>query len=921
MKLNFKKAVAIAAASLVALSGVALSATSATAAAGSAASVRLITPVITPANSVDHQADMNGWISNTWYAAGSTFRKVYAPVGGSINLTYQATDVNGNPLAGATVKLHVNKGWSGSNAALTSGNTTVAPAGDGVDGALLTATTDGFGDATFNLVNTDSTSGQTNPTTLTEEPTGTGLYSQIYPEVNGGEAGDMVEFHFVNTMPNAATAPATDAYLSAVGPNLNDTNSVNQQGQADFFVGQTWYASGLKFRQAYAQVGSAVSAAWQYLDSNGNPIAGQDVQLVVNKAWSGSSAAMSSGLTTIAPTNGGADSAVLTATTDSFGVAIFALQNTDSTSAETDPATLSTAPAGTQLYSQTFGQVAGKTNHSALIEYHFVNNVPTSSGSTPTPTPTPTGNGPAVANIRLLDSEKDTTKDAFLTPGWYNPDGDATPAYIKYGTVGETTTLTYVATDGSGNPIANSPITLMVNDGGQHAAYTKANGDPLDVAPVQAKWWNGYDNAIFGGAVSGTTDANGQVTFTLKNTNVDADGENIRDVKNVWSDPTNGHTLQAGFYPTMQAATEHIDRIWYHLQASQVIADTSVNIRLLDSEKNTAVDTYLTPGWYNPDGIYSPAFLKYYTAGGTISLTYVATDHNGAAIANTPIWLNVNEGGTNATFTKADGSALDAYKTGFKFVGYDAAQFVGSLSGTTDANGQVTFTLKNGDSSSSAENIRTIKNEWSAPTGAEVKGAFYPTLAGSNLEHIDRIWAHIVKMGAPVVTAASASQNATFNASKAVSFTVKNGVGEVVAGATVHFTTDADGTLSSATGTTNSNGVVTVNASATKAGTQTVTASYVDGDSQAGVITSNVVWSAPAAVTSVAVSKRVITVAVTNGKGLKQTVTITGQKAAAKNLTSWAKTSSTFKVTKAGSYTVTVKLGTKVVFSKKYTIK
>ena len=922
MKLNFKKVVATVAASLVALSGVALSANSAAqAAVGSAANIRLVTPVINANNSVDHQADMNGWISNTWYAAGSTFRKVYAPVGASINMTYQATDADGNALSGVTIKLHVNKGWSGSNAALTSGSTTIGGSVGGNDGALLQATTDGFGDATFNLVNTDTTSGQTDPATLTEEPSGTGLYSQIYPEVNGGEAGDMIEFHFVNNMPNAASAPATDAYLAAVGPNLNDTNSVNQQGLADYFVSQTWYASGLKFRQAYAKVGTAVNAAWQYTDVDGKPIANQEVQLVVNKAYSSSTASLTSGLTSIAPTNGGADSAVLTATTDSFGVAIFPLQNTDSTSNETDPASLTTAPSGTQLYSQTFGQVAGKTSHSALIEYHFVTNVPTLGGSTPTPTPTPSGNGPAFANIRLLDSEKDTTTNAFLTPGWYNPDGDASPAWIKYGTVGETTTLTYVATDANGAPIANAPIKLLVNTAGQHAAYTKANGDPLEAAPTQATWWNGYPNEVWGGAVSGTTDANGQVTFTLKNTNTDAQGENIRADKTVWSDPTNGNTLEAGFYPTMQATTEHIDRIWYHLQASQVIADTSVNIRLIASQKDTAVDTYLTPGWYNPDGIYSPAYLKYYTAGGTITLTYVATDHNGAAIANTPIWLNINEDGTNATFTKADGSALDAAKAGFKYVGYGSAQFAGSLSGTTDANGQVTFTLKNADPNSAAENIRAIKNDWSAPTGAELKGAFYPTLAGANLEHIDRVWAHIVKMGAPVVTAGAASQNATFNAGKTVSFTVKNAIGAVVPNATVHFTTDSDGTLSSATGTTNASGVVTVTASATKAGTQTVTASYVDGDLQAGVTTANVVWSAPAASTAVSVSKRNIVVAVTNGKGLKQTVTITGQKAAAKTLTSWAKTSTAFKVTKAGSYTVTVKLGTKVVFSKKYTIK
>jgi protocatechuate 3,4-dioxygenase beta subunit len=921
MKLSWRKASSLLAALALSVTGVTALATSAQAA--DSTNIRLVTPVITADNSVDHQGDMTGWINNTWYAAGSTFHKMYAPVGGTINLTYQATDSAGNPLRGKTITLHVNKGWSGSKAVIKSGSTVINGSDGGNDGGTLTAVTDGFGDATFTLQNTDSTSTEDNPAKLTDEPKGSSLlFSQIYPEYAGQatDSADMIEFHFVNTMPNAVSAGA-EAYLAAVGPSLNDNNSVDQQDSADYYVSQSWYASGLQFRQAYTQVGSAVNAAWQYTDADGNPIVGETVQLVVNKAWSSSSATLTSGSTNIAPTNGGNDSAVLSATTDAFGVAVFPLLNTDSTSTETDPSTLTSEPAGSgQLYSQTFAQVASKVSHSALIEYHFVNNVPVLGGGTPTPTPTPTGSGPAVANIRLLDSEKDTTKDAFLTPGWYNPDGDNSPAFIKYGTVGETTTLTYVATDGDGNPIADTAIYLMVNSPNEHATYTKSDDSALDAAPTQAAWWGGYQNNTFGGAVSGTTDADGKVTFVVKNTNKDANGESIRDVKNVWSDSSNGNTLAAGFYPTMLAATEHIDRIWYHLQQATAQADTSVTIRLLDSEKDLSLDTADVTNWWSPDGIYSPAYLKYFTVGSTITLTYQVLDHDGNAIKNAPIWLNINEGGNNATFTKADGSALDAAKTGWKFVGYDSASFAGSVSGTTDANGRVTFTLKNADTNDSAENIRTVKNTWSDPTGDQLKGAFYPTLAGSNLEHIDRVWGHIVKMGPATLTAAHSTVSTAVGTSSSLVFTLHDAAGNAISGATVHFTTNAGGTLGSATGTTDNSGNVTVVASATAAGSQLVSASYIDSDNQAAVANSTVTWTASAAKATVSVKKRVITVTVTNSKGKTQVVTVTGLKKSTKKLTS-ASASTKFTVKKAGKYTVKVTVAGKVLLNKKVSVK
>jgi hypothetical protein len=926
MKLNIKKALSIIAASAIALLGLTVTAAPASAAVPAVANIRLIDSL--------KDTTTDTYLTPGWYNpdgdASPAFIK-YGTAGETTVLTYVATDGSGNPIANAPITLMINN--AGEHATYTKSDNSaldVAPVQakwwngypNEVFGGAVSGTTGVDGKVTFTIKNTNVDADAENIRTVKNvwaDPTnGHTLEAGFYPTMQATtEHVDRIWYHL-----QQAVAIADTSVNIRLDASEKDTTT-------DTYLTPGWYDPDGSASPAFIKwftAGGTINLTYTATDHSGAPIANTPIWLNINEGALNAKFTKTDGSALDAAKAGwkyvGYDTATfqnsVAGTTGVDGKVTFSFKSSDVDANAENVRTVKndwSAPTGAELKGGFYPTLAGSNiEHVDRIWSHIVK-------SDSVVVPPPTNSGPAVANIRLLDSEKDTTTDAFLTPGWYDPDGAASPAFIKYGTAGETTVLTYVATDGSGNPIANAPITLMINNAGEHATYTKSDNSALDVAPVQAKWWNGYPNEVFGGAVSGTTGVDGKVTFTIKNTNVDADAENIRTVKNVWADPTNGHTLEAGFYPTMQATTEHVDRIWYHLQQAVAIADTSVNIRLLPSEKDTTLDAVDETFWWAPDGIYTPAFLKYLTVGAPISLTYVATDHNGAAIANTPIWLNINEGGTNAMFTNSDGSALSAYKTGFKYLGYDGAQFAGSLSGTTDANGHVTFIFKNADASSAAENIRSVKTAWTPPTGAELKGAFYPTLAGSNIEHIDRMWVHIVKMGAPNVTAGSASQNATFNAGKSVSFTVRNGIGEVVSGATVHFTTNSGGTVSSATGVTNSSGLVSVTASATKAGTQTITASYVDGDSQAGVITSNVVWSAPTAVVAVSVSKRNISVAVTNGKGSKQTVSITGQTAKVKTLTAWTKTTTGFKVTKAGKYTVTVKIGSKTVFSKKYTIK
>lgn len=172
----------------------------------------------------------------------------------------------------------------------------------------------------------------------------------------------------------------------------------------------------------------------------------------------------------------------------------------------------------------------------------------------------------------------------------------------------------------------------------------------------------------------------------------------------------------------------------------QVAAPIAVaNLRLLPAAKDLAVDTVDVSAWYQPDPL-SPAYLKYVKAGTTVTLEYLVTDAAGAAIANAPVTLNVNNkgGGENAIWTHADGTALTAAADG---------AYMQQVAGTTNSAGRVTFVVKNNNSDAQSESTRAVLNTWTdSSNGRELKGGFYPTI-GAGAEHVDRFWPHIVTSG------------------------------------------------------------------------------------------------------------------------------------------------------------------------------
>ena len=218
--------------------------------------IRMVSPELTDTNSI-HRADLDTLFSvtNPWYHTGIAVRQVYAKIGTTSPIVYHVTDDNGNPAADTLVKLHVGKANSNSNAHIvdvtpgaTNAATNTAAAGD-ADQALWTATTDAFGNAVFNVKNTD-TVGEAVPATLTTatpvDKAHGAVFSQLYPEVAGqaSDTADMIEFHYVSLPIVAPTlrVGASVAGKAKVGSTLTASRG-SGSGTSPSFV-YKWYRCG-----------------------------------------------------------------------------------------------------------------------------------------------------------------------------------------------------------------------------------------------------------------------------------------------------------------------------------------------------------------------------------------------------------------------------------------------------------------------------------------------------------------------------------------------------------------------------------------------------------------------------------------------------------------------------------------------------
>jgi len=351
---KFRTHIGVILAVLLAASPVALY--SATAATGGPrdAVITLQSPFLDATNTSDakvNQQMADGWVAKGWFGTGLLFQVSFAPVGSTINLTYNVKDKNGKPLAFTAVNLRMNKGYSEAASIISvDGVKTKGIDRPPFDQANVIHRTDAYGNVTFAVKNLDLESlGETEPESMTSKPIFSDdkldrLHSQMLPEVNSEQADHSVitEFHYY-TPKAPIVVPATKPTITLITPKLDATNSV------------TSVAKNLK--QAYAPVGGDLIVVYKVTGDDGKSgVPNKVVNLKVNGGKS-----------------------TLQATTDAFGYAAFTVKNSDTKPNAAPASATSAMPSSSTAFATLVPEIADTTPASAEgVEFHYYRGITTS---------------------------------------------------------------------------------------------------------------------------------------------------------------------------------------------------------------------------------------------------------------------------------------------------------------------------------------------------------------------------------------------------------------------------------------------------------------------------------------------------------------------------------------------------------------
>jgi hypothetical protein len=301
-------------------------------------------------DAVPNQQMADGWVAKGWFGSGLVFQVSFAPVGSTINLTYNVKDKNGKPLAFTPVNLRINKGYSEAASIVeVDGVRTKGIDRPPFDQANVIHRTDAFGNVTFAMKNLDLESlAEQEPESYTSKPIFSDdkldrLHSQVLPEVNSEPADHSVitEFHYYKPK-TPIVVPATKPTITLVTPKLDETNSVTNSAKS--------------LKQAYAPLGGDLIVVYK--------VTGDDGRAVPNKAVS-------------LKVNGG--KSTLQATTDAFGYAAFTVKNADTKPNAAPKSATAAIPANSTAFATLTPEIEGTTPEVAEgVEFHYYRGVNTS---------------------------------------------------------------------------------------------------------------------------------------------------------------------------------------------------------------------------------------------------------------------------------------------------------------------------------------------------------------------------------------------------------------------------------------------------------------------------------------------------------------------------------------------------------------
>ena len=351
---KFRTHIGVILAMVLAISPVALYTATAATGGPKDAVITLQSPFLDATNTWDaktNQQMADGWVAKGWFGTGLVFQVSFAPVGSTINLTYNVKDKNGKPLAFTAVNLRINKGYSEAASIVeVDGIKTKGIDRPPFDQANVIHRTDAFGNVTFAVKNLDlPSSGEAEPESYTSKPIFSDdkldrLHSQMLPEVNSEPADHSVisEFHYFTPKAPIVVA-ATKPTITLITPKLDATNSVTNTAK--------------NLKQAYAPAGGELIVVYKVIGDDGKTaVPNKVVTLKVNGGKS-----------------------TLTATTDAFGYAAFTLKNADTKPNAAPASATSAMPAASTALATLVPEIADITPVSAEgVEFHYYRGISTS---------------------------------------------------------------------------------------------------------------------------------------------------------------------------------------------------------------------------------------------------------------------------------------------------------------------------------------------------------------------------------------------------------------------------------------------------------------------------------------------------------------------------------------------------------------
>jgi len=327
---------------------------------------------------------------------------------------------------------------------------------------------------------------------------------------------------FASQSTNASGLPTIRVVTPVFNP-LNETFASDGLGQ--------YYAAGGRSFFKYVGAGSTITVTYQVTTDGTAPAADKSVSFMVNAPYSGSKALWEiNGKSAGASQDSASGYGLLVAgKTDAAGKVSFTLKNLDTqASAMAIPAS-ETAPRLTtgRLYGNMKLIIDGLSDMQQVVDLvtfditkAAAETIPAdatpaptpTATATPTPTPTPTLVAPKLLpSMRLISpafgpsNSVDTTGDIAQ---YYSA---KTRAFYTYIAAGTTLSLKYLVTSDGTTPLANTEVTLQVN-----APYSNSKGTWLagttKIGVPASESASGYD-------LKATTNAAGEVTFNIKNTN------------------------------------------------------------------------------------------------------------------------------------------------------------------------------------------------------------------------------------------------------------------------------------------------------------------------------------------------------------------------------------------------------------------